>query len=52
MRQKPVVTHARLVVMESLWMLVVQLVMSIVAIEVDVHWVFPQLGAPNSPSLL
>ena len=52
MRQKPIVTHAWLVVVECIWVFVVELMVSVVTVEIDVHWVFSQLGTPDCSTVL
>ena len=52
MRQKPIVTHTWLVVVEGIWVLVIQLMVSIVTVEIDVHWVLSQLCTPYGSTII
>ena len=49
---EPSVTHAWLVVVERQRVLVIQLMVRVVTVEVDVHWVFSKLSAPHCSAIL
>lgn len=48
---EPLIAHAWLIPVENLRMVVIELMPIIIAVEVYIHWVRPQLGADYSSSI-